>query len=491
MKKLFQAVDVQTCHTLFKKGMASLIILSMLMADVVNAMEEEHDPLSIQRALSPSPREVTNVSESLHRRDGTDYETSPTVEENHFSIQRSRSLGSSPMEGSLQDRSPLFIPPSQSVVKSSHNSSKSTASVPDFILSSANPNLSEESDPEIDSPEDADAFLKDPFLSPNYSDSTSESYPDFNPSAAGPFKLKNLGSQGTLPQLPGNSRGGSLEIRSSPFTPRSKSVAETSLENGKPPVFVPGLTLSPANSHLLGGSDSEIDSVEETDILLEESQHNISRSFSIQSIDGKKRLSSAPAVVSSSSVHRLLTEASKLLESSDSKRYLSIQDKDGRGAPPPSVESLEDPESQGLLAIDDDSKCCSCCPTNRPLLPHPTDYTLPDASIKIPKRSKLLKTLTSAPSDQDNVSHGSSNESLSLGGSDSSSPHESPPKAVRGEGISLLSDNDSEEEEIDLTSHLITSPRVGEVALKGGVKARMTLKLEMTIHLLLPRVIRG
>jgi hypothetical protein len=60
------------------------------------------------------------------------------------------------MPGSLQDRSPTFIPPSQSVTESSHNNGKSTVSIPDFILSANYDPLGSSS--ESDGAEDAGVF---------------------------------------------------------------------------------------------------------------------------------------------------------------------------------------------------------------------------------------------------------------------------------------------------------------------------------------------
>lgn len=411
MKKLFQAADVEKCLTLFKKGMASLIIFSMLMVDVAKAMEEEYESLTIQR--TPSPRTIDSKSSSGLDKTG------------------------SPIEG---------ISASAKKATPEREKNLTHISAADLSLS-----FSQSSSHLISQPLDVTQGQPSPL--PPHSDLVSEIYGDFKPAAVGPFKLRRLNSiaheaslidEKGYPQLSGNwredgtlIRAGSLQDRSAPFTPRSKSVAESSHNNGKPTASVPDFILSPVNSHPLEGSDPEIDSAEETAPFLG-NQENISRSFSIQSTDGKRRLSSSPAVVSSSSVRRLLTEASKLLENSAPK-YSSIQDEDGREAPPPSVESLEDPENQGLPAIEEDSKCCSCF-SNHSLWPQPTEYVLLDASDKIQKRSALLTALTSS---HHNVTANGSDDSFNL-----SPLHGSLLKDVRESGVSLPLDEDSDDPEL-------------------------------------------
>ena len=454
MKKLFQAVDVETCHTLFKKGMASLIILSMLMGDVVNAMEEEHDPLSIQRALSPSPREINNVSKSyansnpsavdpseLHRLEGADHETPTTVEGGYASI-----------------------PPSQSIDQSSHNSSKSTASVPDFILSPPNPELSEESN-EIDSAEYADGSLKSPFVNSTPSHLMSESHDGFKPSATGaatgPFERERrddangeilLTIEEYYPQLQlsgsiGSSptRAASLQERSSPFILRSKSVAEGSHNNSNPLTSPPHFVRS--HSLELG---SETDSDEETEgsqmFLSLERRQDTPPTHRIPIIKSKK--SSVPP-----------DEKSRLLQSGTVNQRYSIQAGEESDAPPSSRGRGRDPDEleSGWLLMDhhpdieeEGSKCCSCCPTNRPLWPQHTEYTLrgavtPDEVLdKVRNRSELL---TAHPSDHHSVSSNDSSDSLSSDESDPSSSDGSPSKAVQRDRVLLPLDEDFEVEE--------------------------------------------
>lgn len=120
MKELLQAIDFEKCIPLFKKGIASLIICSMLMIDVAKAMDEQdrdpsHLPI-LQRTPSSIPQDGSSEQSS------SDGDSSPRSESPSSTLRttgleiidsrpNSDDSGSSPEKSLLEgDRSLDIIP---------------------------------------------------------------------------------------------------------------------------------------------------------------------------------------------------------------------------------------------------------------------------------------------------------------------------------------------------------------------------------------------
>jgi hypothetical protein len=117
-------------------------------------------PQSNDVSISQQPDTIKSQPSSLP--------SDPLAEESYPQLQLSssistsigNSIGTSPMRAaSLQERSPPFIPSSQSVTESSHNNGQPASSFPNYILVPANYDPLAGSDSEVDSAEDADIFF--------------------------------------------------------------------------------------------------------------------------------------------------------------------------------------------------------------------------------------------------------------------------------------------------------------------------------------------
>jgi hypothetical protein len=274
---------------------------------------------------------------------------------------------------------------------------------------------------DVSPPQPLDALRSQPSPLLARSDPTTANYPQFQLSSSMGKSMGN--SIGSSPMA------ASLQERSPPFILPSQSVAESSYNNDQPAASAPA---------------------------------NIPRSSSVWIVKSKRNLSSAPA-----SGQPSYNESSRLLDPALSPRYYSIQAEEGRDDPSPSTAPLGDPEDHDLPAIEDNSKCCSWWP-DRPLWPEPTKCALPDPLNAIKKRSEFF--LSSRPNHQA-VSSDDSNDSLSFDESDSSSPHESPPKA--GAGVLPSSDGDSDDSEIafDIPTHPAITDNQSLINLQSPVDA--------------------
>lgn len=410
MKKLLQAIDIEKCIPFFKKGIASLIICSMLMIDVAKAMPGEDDPLLVHNPLPLKP---------LY----TDQKV--IIDFDDFSTRQNSSLDEA-------DSSTGSI--STSPEKSTAEGDKSLAVILLPVLSSA---FSQSTDASPSQPLDVIKSQPSPLLV--------RSGPKVVIVEEHSPQVQLSSSMGTSPLA------GSLQDRS-PQRLSSQSIADSSPNNGKPVAPIPDFILSPENYDPLGGSSSETDSAEDMPISFPGTQ-NIPRSPSIPIKKKKRNFSSAPVF----SERRLSDENSKLLDPTLSLKYSSIQTEDGRDDPSPSIEHLGDPEDHSLPVIEDNSKCCSCC-SNRPLWPQPTEYTFPNALDEIRRRSEFfLAPIPNHRTESVSSSHDSS-DSFSLGESDSSSPHGSPPKTLGVGGILLPSDEDDPDITFDNSAHSAIYP---------------------------------
>ncbi|MBL8676010.1 MAG: hypothetical protein JNJ47_01080 [Alphaproteobacteria bacterium] len=187
MKKLFQNVDVEKCLTLFKKSIASLIIFSMLMSDVLNAMEDELEPTLVsQRIPSPKPS-VPEKKVPINHDSSLEQEISIEIIEDSLRRQDSSSDETYSSTGSI----------SSSPEKLTPENGKSLILTPaDLSLTLAKLTTPPPSQP-------LEVVKSEPSPLPTPSGLTPESYTDFQPLATGPFELSKLvgADHGTSPTV--------------------------------------------------------------------------------------------------------------------------------------------------------------------------------------------------------------------------------------------------------------------------------------------------
>jgi hypothetical protein len=478
MKELLQAVDIKKWGS---KIISSALIVSILMIDVAKAMPGEDDPLLVHNPLSL-------------KLPPTDHEVTIEIIDDFSPRQNSSLDDADSSTGSI----------STSPEKSTPEGDKSVAVILLPGLSSAFSQSNDLSPPQLE------AIKSQPSSPPVHSSPTCESSGDFNPFAVGAFELHKFGidhrttitvdenPQLQLSSSTGNDiassigsslmRGGSLQDRSPPRPP-SKSAPDSSSNNGKPATVVPDLILSSANHDPLGSdaSGSETYSAEDIGFSFLGTQPNIPRTPNMQIKGSKRNLFSAPAAVFSR--QPFTSESSKLLDPTLSLKYSSIQGDDRRDDPSPSSNPLGDPEARDLPAIEDDSKCYSCC-TNRPLWPQPTEYTLPNALDKIQRHSEFfLAPVPNHRTESVSSSHDSS-DSFSFEESDSSSPNGSPSKDLGAGGVLLPSDEDDPDVTFDNPTHSAAYPATADYKSLSNLRSPFGIPVDASLlpthHFLLP-----
>jgi hypothetical protein len=461
VKLLIQAVDFQKCIALFKKGVASLIILSMFMIDVAKAMDEERGSTVTQRIpsqnpINPDPDNTDSDSSLKQCHSSDDGDSSPG------------SISSSPEKskpgGDVGDNQSLaiipfvkvsLVPPQLSIVPLSEQKPGETGRKP---VSPTVPfhSGSDESDDEFNPLEVGSLEQNRQKLIaglPSFEGPTGRSQtPSTVPprlTAIVPDPSAFKGFQESYPQLQLSSsmgaspnKAGSLQDRSPSYIPSPHSIPQNHNNNGKS--VVPGqskLVFHSTGSHPLDDSDTDND--DQGTIRFHESQKS-SPNPSLSDLRSGREFPLAPPAVLPQKPGPVIDDVVRALlmgDGSDSSLFPEEQDeslptgqKASNTSPPgtsshihigrdsekspllghqtlsqqyssiqgdsPTVvveigEAGDDPEAHA--SIGDSSNCCSCC-ANRPCWPQHTEYTLPDAQHKLQQLSQKMALLRQTPS---------------------------------------------------------------------------------------------
>lgn len=266
MKEVFQALNIEKCIALGKKGMASLIICSMLMIDVAKAMDSDEDDLHsltvVQRAPSPKPppTDLRSVGSPSPEQTSSDGDSSPRSVSPPSNLQALDIIDSKPNSddsGSSPEKSTLEGDKSLPVIRFPGLSPRSRQD--SFaLLPSSSPRQLVESQPEYFGTTPVTGSLQERIPLPSQTLSgasrTSSSYQDAGPSEKDPLLSSGTSSYGSSHSSSHSSESSSdseeeVEI-SGPAHPQSKT-GETAFGRfmRKFTSTQPSTTGQPATSH--------------------------------------------------------------------------------------------------------------------------------------------------------------------------------------------------------------------------------------------------